>query len=191
MTSAYPPTTLEYRLRKGKLALVLVVALILFLVSLVMIVAGLAGPGSLLAWEFGVAGLVGTVIFGAGTFFLASRLFSRRPGLVIDQEGIVDNTSYSSVGRVPWTEITWVQVQSLKLPTYNRSLLFRPQQPRTMVIGVRDPEQFRDRGNWLQRLMRRGTVSMFGGPVAISEALLRADFDDLARRIRAGVPIVS
>lgn len=191
MTSGYPPTTLEYRLRKGKLALVLVVALVLFLVSLVMTVAGLAGPGSLLAWEIGVAGLVGTIVFGAGTLFLAVRLFSRRPGLVIDQEGIVDNTSYSSVGRVPWSQITWVQVQSLNLPTYNRSLLFRPQQPRTMVIGVRNPEEFRDRGNWLQRLLRRGTVGMFGGPVAISESLLHADFNDLARQIRAGVPVVS
>jgi hypothetical protein len=58
-----------------------------------------------------------------------------------------------------------------------------------MVIGVRDAEQFRDRGNWLQRFLRRGTVSMFGGPVAISEAALRADFDDLARWIRAGIPV--
>jgi len=189
VTSVYPPTTLEYPLRKAKLALVLVLALVLFLVCLVMTLAGLAGPGSLLAWELGAAGLVGGVAFGAGTLFAAARLFSRRPGLVIDQEGIVDNTSYSSVGRVPWSQITWVQVQSFKLPTYNRSLIFRPQQPRLLVIGVRDPVQFRDRGNWLQRFLRRGTVGMFGGPVAISEPLLRADFEDLARRIRAGVPV--
>jgi hypothetical protein len=189
VTATIPTTTQEYPLRKGALALVVVLALVLFLVCLVMTAAGLAGPGSLLAWELGVAGLVGAVFFGAGTWFVAARLFSRRPGLVIDQEGIVDNTSYSSVGRVPWSQITWVQIQSLKLPTYNRSLLFQPRQPRTMVIGVRDPEQFRDLGNWLQRLLRRGTVGMFGGPVAISESVLRADLDALARRIRAGVPV--
>lgn len=189
MISAYPPTTLVFPLRKAQLALVLIVALVLFLVSLLATVAGLAGPGSLLAWEFGLGGLVGAVVFGAATLFVAARLFSRRPGLVIDQEGIVDNTSYSSVGRVPWSQITWVQVQSFKLPTYSRSLVIRPQQPRIMVIGVRDPEQFRDRGNWLQCFLRRGTVSMFGGPVAISESVLRADFDDLARWIRGGIPV--
>jgi len=189
VTEVYPPTTLQYPLRKAKLALVLVVALVLFLVSLVATVAGLTGHGSLLAWEFGVGGLAGAVVFGAGTLLLALRLCSRKPGLVIDQEGIVDNTSYTSVGRVPWSQIAWVQIQSLNLPTYNRSLLVQRQQPRTMVIGVRDPEQFRDRGNWLQRFLRRGTVGMFGGPVAISEALLRADLDDLAWRIRAGVPV--
>jgi hypothetical protein len=189
VTSVYPTATLAFPLRKARFALVLAVALVLFLVSSLTAVAGLAGPGSLLAWELGIAGLVGTVIFGAATFFIALKLFSGRPGLVIDQEGIVDNTSYSSVGRVPWSEIAWVQIQSLRLPTYNRSLLFRPQQPRIMVIGVRDPEQFRRQGNRLQRFLRRGTVGMFGGPVAISESLLRADLDDLARRIRAGVPV--
>lgn len=186
MTSA-SPTTLEIPLRKGKLALVLVLALLLFIVCLLLTVAGLAGTGNLLAWEMGGAGLVGTVIFGAGTIYVAARLFSRRPGLIIDQDGIVDNTSYSSVGRVPWSQITWVQVQSL--PTFRRSLVLQPPPPRIMVIGVRDPEQFRDRGNWLRRFLRRGGVGMFGSPVAIADPVLRADLDDLARRIRAGASV--
>jgi len=123
--SVYPPSTLEFPLRKASLALVLVVAV---------------GPLPRLV-DCDSGGLGGP----------------RQPSCMGDGS--------------------------------RRSFLHRRLRGRTMVIGVRDAEQFRDRGNWLQRFLRRGTVSMFGGPVAISEAALRADFDDLARWIRAGIPV--
>jgi hypothetical protein len=136
------------------------------------------------AWFVEGIGIVGAIFFGACAVFCLVRLVSRRPGLVIDQEGIIDSTSYSSVGRVPWSQITGATVTSL--PTFQRSLIFRIPPPRIMVIEVREPQLFLARGNWLQQLLRRGSVGMLGSPVVLPGSVLRADLDDLARRIGSG-----
>ena len=178
-----PSTVQEIPLRKGKLALFLVLAL-----GFVVVSVGLSPVGWFhvrrLAWFVEGVGVVGAVFFGACAVFCVIRLLSRRPGLVIDRGGIVDDTSYSSVGRVPWSQI--VDVTITRMPTYWPSLFLRATSPRIMVIDVRQPQLFVGRGNWLQRLLRRGSIDLLGSPVVISGSILHADLDDLARRIRQG-----
>lgn len=178
-----PSTAQEIPLRKGKLALFLIMALGFVVLCVGLFAAGwfdLRQP----AWFIEGVGVVGAAFFGACAVFCVVRLVSARPGLIIDQDGIIDSTSYSSVGRVPWSEITGVAVTSM--PTFQRSLVFRLPPPRVMVIEVREPQLFLARGNWLQRLLRRGSVGMLGSPVVLPGSVLRADLDELARRIRSG-----
>ena len=38
------------------------------------------------------------------------KIFDSKPGLVIDAEGLIDNSSAAAAGRIPWTDIGGVNV---------------------------------------------------------------------------------
>ena len=135
------------------------------------------------AWLAGIGGGVATLLLGALTVFTASRLLSRKPGLVLDHEGIIDNSSYSSVGRIPWSEITGVRV--VTPPVVRRNLTALPvQAPRFLVVDVRDPQRFIDGSSLLKRWFLRANSAGLGSPVAISPASVHVDTDELAQYIR-------
>lgn len=134
-------------------------------------------------WLAGIGGGVATLLLGAMTVFTASRLFSREPGLVLDHEGIIDNSSYSSVGRIPWSEIAGVRV--VTPPVVRRSpaaISIRP--PRFLVVDVRDPQRFIDGASTLKRWFLRANAAGLGSPVAISPSSVDIDTAALALYIR-------
>lgn len=134
-------------------------------------------------WLAGIGGGVATLLLGALTVFTVTRLFSRKPGLVLDHEGIIDNSSYSSVGRIPWNEITGVRV--VTPPVVRRSPTAIPiQAPRFLVVDVRDPQRFIDGATLLKRWFLRANAAGLGSPVAISPSSVHIDTDALAQYIR-------
>src|SRR5687768_14342618 len=60
-----------------------------------------------------IVSVLGTLLFGAGIIYGAVKLFDKRPGLVLDSEGIVDNSSAIAAGRIPWEEIVDIQTMSV------------------------------------------------------------------------------
>jgi hypothetical protein len=58
--------------------------------------------------------VIGAGFAGLCACYASIKVFDRRPGLVIDKEGIVDNSSGVAVGRVPWHEITGARVARFK-----------------------------------------------------------------------------
>src|SRR5262245_52976861 len=50
--------------------------------------------------------VAGILFFGICAVYGCIKLFDDKPGLVIDAEGIVDNSSAAAAGRVPWSDVT-------------------------------------------------------------------------------------
>jgi hypothetical protein len=169
-----------YPFRRLRLAGLLLMGVVLTLVAALVVLA--AGAFAHNDWFARIAGVAGVLFFGACSAFAASRLFSRAPGLVLDHEGIIDRTSFSSVGRIPWSEV--VDVRAIRPPTsVGRSLLvIRP--PKFLVLDVRNPQMFIDRGGLLHRLLLRSSNSTLGSPVAITPSSVHANADELAAIIR-------
>jgi hypothetical protein len=174
--------TRVYPLRRWRLAWLMVFCLLATLVAALVIVAAGAFPPQQ-AWLAGIGGGLALLVFGAATISAASRLFGRQPGLVLDHEGILDNTSFSSVGRVPWTEITGVRVVH---PPGFRNRPFGPtiRPPRFVIVDVRDPRPFLRRGNLLKRWLIRANAWGLGSPVAIAPSSVDVDTDKLIDYIR-------
>src|SRR4030095_3289828 len=61
-----------------------------------------------------VVGLLSILMGGLGIYFSSKKLFNNEPGLVIDKEGIVENSGAVSVGRIPWTDITEIKETLVK-----------------------------------------------------------------------------
>lgn len=110
--------------------------------------------------------IAGWIFFGLVGLYACYKFFDRKPGLVVDGEGIVDNSSGVSAGRIRWEEIT--DIGALKV-----------QSTRFLTIHVTDPEKFIRRGNFVQRALNAASVKMTGTPITISSNALQMNFSEL------------
>lgn len=112
-------------------------------------------------------GIIGILVFGICAVFIVNKLRDQRPGLIIDETGITDNTSGVAAGPVAWNEILEI-----------RSILVSSQ--RLIMIMVSDPEQILEREtNRFKRSIMKMNYSLCGSPVCITANTLKIEFDSL------------
>lgn len=124
---------------------------------------GFLGNNPLLV--YGV-GLLGVVCFGGLGLYGLVKLFDRKPGLVLNSSGIVDNASAVSAGFIPWSDVTGASVYEI-------------QSQKMLKIGVRDPQKYIERGGALKRALNRANSKMGGSAVAIPAVSLKIEFAEL------------
>jgi hypothetical protein len=110
------------------------------------------------------------IFFGLCGVYGARKLFDAAPGLVIDAQGILDNSSAVSAGLIPWSEVTGIKVTTLNAQRF-------------LTIEVRDPENYIQRASGLKRLFVALNAKHFGGPIQITSNTLEMPFDDLVKNI--------
>jgi len=111
-------------------------------------------------------GLASILFFGASGLYGVKKIRDKRPGLVLNSSGISDNASATAAGFIPWSEITGAGV-------------YQMQKQKMLVVGLRDPRKYADRGGALRRALNRANHGMVGSPVAISSTALAIDFEEL------------
>lgn len=115
-------------------------------------------------------GAVAMGFFGLTLIIGVWKLFDLRPGLVLSDSGLLDNSSGFPVGLVPWADITGlVEYQSYK--------------QRFLVVFVTDPDRYCETGGWLTRRLRKSTFKMCGSPITISTGTLKIGFDEAVAMI--------
>jgi hypothetical protein len=112
------------------------------------------------------AGIAGALFFGAGCLWSFVKLFDRKPGLVVDTEGIIDNASLVAAGRIAWSEIKGIELREVRSQKY-------------VAIYVEEPGKYVKRANPLWRWLANINLKYFGTPVNISATALRTDFPKL------------
>lgn len=115
--------------------------------------------------------ILGIGFFGLCGVFASLKLFDSSPGLVLDREGIIDNSSAIAAGRVTWREIRDIQAVSIS-------------GQRLLAIIVDDPEKYLGKGNVLSRWFVKMNHRLYGTPIFISSHALKINFDDLERQIQ-------
>lgn len=147
-------------------------ALILVIGSLVFIAVGvslwLLPDVSRALPRYGQAAAAATLVFfGLCTIHGLLRLFDRRPGLILDRQGLIDHSGTYGVGRVAWSEIRGIHVTSI----YSTPVL---------TLEVRNPEKFLGQGDALRRYFTKERQRLTGSPVYISSTALNANFRDMS-----------
>lgn len=115
--------------------------------------------------------ILGIVFFGALSVFNLRKFFDRRPGIVLSEAGLQDNSTGVSVGFIPWSDITGVDTYR----TFNQ---------RTLVVKVSDPQKYLGGGNALTRYLRKSNLKLCGSPVTITSTVLNIGYDDLMAEIQ-------
>lgn len=111
-------------------------------------------------------GLVAIVFFGSCGLYALKKLFDKKPALVFNNSGIVDNASSASAGLIPWSEIVGAQI-------------FEIQKQKLLIIKVRNPQKYIARGNSLKQTLNKANYKMVGSPISISSNTLAIDFSEL------------
>jgi hypothetical protein len=111
-------------------------------------------------------GLASVVFFGLCAIVAIPKLFDEKPGLVFASSGIIDNASSVSAGLIPWTEIIGAES-------------FDVRKQKFLIIKVKDPQKYLDRGNRLKKLAITANYKMCGSPITISAIALKTSFPEL------------
>jgi hypothetical protein len=109
--------------------------------------------------------------FGLCAIYGLIKLLDRSPGLVLDREGIIDNSSALAAGRVRWNEINDIRVVTVS-------------GQRFLAVFVADPGRYLGRGNALIRWFVSMNYKLYGTPIFIASHSLKAKFEDLEKQVR-------
>jgi hypothetical protein len=88
--------------------------------------------------------------FGLCGVLAIVKLFDFAPRLIVDSEGIIDNSSAIAAGRILWADIRGFEIQTV-------------QNQRFLTIQVYDPEKYVQRSHFLKRAFVALNASQFGG----------------------------
>lgn len=119
---------------------------------------------------FMATGYISIIFFGAAGLFIFYKLLDFKPGLVIDDEGIHDNSNASSAQLVKWGQIKGIKVEQVMSTKF-------------ILIDIHDPKGFMANFGGLKKKLLMGNYKMYGTPISIISNSLKCDTDYLFKVI--------
>jgi hypothetical protein len=117
------------------------------------------------------AASIGMMIFGLlGVVFGFSKLFDRKPGLVVDQLGIYDNASALGSQFIKWEDVVDLSIYQQRRVKY-------------ILLFVADPKEYMSKAPLLKRIMMFLNERECGTPLFISSGWLQCEFKELEKII--------
>ncbi|MCC6762674.1 MAG: hypothetical protein IT252_15750 [Chitinophagaceae bacterium] len=120
-----------------------------------------------------VIGVAGCLFFGLMVLLMLAKCISSKPGLILNEEGLYDNSSGLSVGFVAWYDVKKIKIW------HNGSTTF-------LVVVVNRPSQYIKREKQLlKRIAMRINQRITGSPINILVNFLDMNLYDLQDIIAA------
>lgn len=118
-----------------------------------------------------IIGIVSVLFFGLAAVFITLKMFSKKPGLILNDSGIIDNSNATSVGLIEWKDITGMR----RLEIASSKIL---------IIETANPEKYIQRSkNIISKKAMKANNKMYGSPLAIISNSLKIKFSELERLI--------
>jgi len=118
-----------------------------------------------------IIGYASILFFGLCAYFFIRKLPDNKPGLVIDDTGVFDNSGGLSAGIILWSdmeEISVIQIQKQKM----------------IMIYLKNPQEYIDRQtSFLKKKGMQLNYKSYGTPISISSTGLKTSFDKLYSEI--------
>jgi hypothetical protein len=157
-------STITFMLSKKKIS-VLFFGSILFVVSGFIVLNKSPDPKNvLIGWS-------GIVFFGLCAVYLGYKLFDKKAAVIINNEGIIDNSSGAAVGLVKWARISGAEEYQI----YGHRIL---------KISILEPEKFIEGLKGSTKLLAEANYKLFGSPIHIASNTLSCNFDTLKDEIQ-------
>ena len=100
-------------------------------------------------------------------FIFFRKLPGNKPGLIINQTGLIDNSGGVSAGQILWSDIEDIVVIEI-------------QRQKLIMIHVTNPQDYIDKQvSWFKRKMMQMNYNMYGTPLSITSNALNISFDEL------------
>lgn len=167
-------THIEVLFNKRKLLPLVGGALFFVLASILILGAAMKMQNHVIMQLFLITvGLIGILFFGLIVLVMLPKLFTRKAGLIVADEGLWDNSSGVSAGFVPWSDIKKLNY------TFSGTNTF-------MVLMLKKPDKFIEKQkNPIKKLAMRINCKISGSPIHILVSILDADLHTLNNLIAA------
>ncbi|MBN1463967.1 MAG: hypothetical protein JXQ69_01195 [Paludibacteraceae bacterium] len=159
---------IEIPISKTKTSLILLIGLIFVIIGALFILTPekfttslYRNPQTIL-----IIGIAAVLFFGAASIYGFIKLFDKRIGLSIDENGITDNSNASSVGLIEWNDIVEIKTEHFKYTKF-------------ILIYISNPNKYLKRVNGFKRKLMQANMNMYGTPLSITSSTLKYNFDDL------------
>jgi hypothetical protein len=122
-----------------------------------------------------IEGFASILFFGLVAILVFKKLLNKEPGFVINSKGITDNSSGTSAGFIPWSEIDSFQITKVFTQKF-------------IAIILKDPEHYLSKveGKFKKRSMTLNYKSS-KSPVNISTNSLKISFGELLQLLNEGL----
>ncbi len=122
-----------------------------------------------------VSGYIGSFVFILCAAFVAQKVFSKKPGLIIDNDGITDNSLGVMFAKVRWTDITEIKHLESEGKHY-------------LKISIKEPEKFiAAEPNSMKRRMLDMNYKALKTPINIAVSRLKIGFDELYNKVKVEI----
>jgi hypothetical protein len=160
---------IEIALSKSKIILMLFGALAFVAIGLWFVIAPPMIENSY--WgdptKIKIVGYASIFFFGLCSIFFISKLPDKKPGLIIDDTGLVDNSSGLAVGQILWTDIENISV----IEIHRQKLI---------MLIVKNPQDYITRQrSFFKRKGMEFNYKNYETPLSITANGLRISFDQL------------
>jgi hypothetical protein len=155
--------------KRGKQILYGILCLIFVMVSGLLLMIGFEENGSD-SLKFMIGGAVGFIFFGLCMVYWVKSMVKRKPALIINREGILDQSTYIGAGLVKWDEIVDVDLVNFGGQTY-------------LGIYTVDPELIINRSSPFKKLLNRLNKGLLNTQVNIPVKILDCSMDNLIETI--------
>ena len=119
-------------------------------------------------------GILSLVFFGTCAIYGMIKLFDKKYGLIINTDGITDNTNASSVGHINWADISSIKAQQVMSAKF-------------LLIFIKNPDVYLDRTTGSKRKLLQANMRMYGAPLSIIANSIKCNFDDHEKLIESNL----
>ena len=116
-------------------------------------------------------GIIASILFSVAWVYFPVKLFDKKPGLILDENGINDNSSAVSVGLILWKDIVSIRTEKI-------------QSTKFLIINIDNAEKYLKRSSKFKRFLLKTNMRMYGTPITISSTGLKYNFENLEKLIR-------
>ena len=118
-----------------------------------------------------LCGIIGTIFFGLALTYGIKKLFDKKFGLIIDKNGITDNSNASSIGLIKWSDITEIKTEQVMSTKF-------------FLVYVKNPDDYISKPkNRIKRKLLQSNMNKYGTPLSITSNTLSWDFDRIEKLI--------
>ncbi len=166
--------TIEFKISKKKTIFLVIAGMLFVIVSFLFLffphIFQSFLIGNLLLIRF--IGLIGFLFFGFVLVLLIKKVFFGKIGIIINEIGIIDNSSYVSVGVIKWEDIKSIEKREVA-------------STRFLLIYVQNPKNYIDKNkNKIKIKLLKANNNSYGTPISISSNFIDCHFEILEETIR-------
>ncbi|WP_289045192.1 STM3941 family protein [uncultured Olleya sp.] len=104
--------------------------------------------------------------------YLIKKYFDKKPGLIINKNGIIDNSNAASIGLVKWKDITDIEIKHVASTKF-------------ILVNLNTPEIYISQANSkIKARLMKSNMRLCGTPITITSKSLNYNFNDLEQLLQ-------